>query len=166
MEKCVTLSKWGIQRVNPGAVASRLDAKIIVAATTTVHIQSRRSVGKEFVTSPVNSATTSFPQPEIRPAGCGFLKRKLVGAGGLNSESEWHGDVSQSQITERRRADASIRGGGSLVRNCIWSESLANGQIPQWPRSPPTRSVRRRASRYPGSDAEFSRPTSQTASRL
>ena len=117
MEKCVTLSKWGIQRVNPGAVTSRLDAKIIVAATTTVHIQSRRSVGKEFVTSLVNSATTSFPQPEIRPAGCGFLKRKLVGAGGLNSESEWPGDVSQSQITERKRADASIRGGGSLVRN-------------------------------------------------
>ena len=49
MKKCVTLSKWGIQRVNPGAVTSRLDAKIIVAATTTVHIQSRRSVGNTNV---------------------------------------------------------------------------------------------------------------------
>ena len=67
MKKCVTLSKWGIQRVNPGAVTSRLDAKIIVAATTTVHIQSRRSVGKEFDTSAENSATTTFPQPESRP---------------------------------------------------------------------------------------------------
>ena len=79
MEKCVTLSKWGIQRVNSGAVASRLDAKIIVAATTTVHIQSRRSVGKEFGTSPVNSATTSFPQPESRPAVSQPSRRRLSG---------------------------------------------------------------------------------------
>ena len=69
MKKCVTLSKWGIQRVNPGAVTARLDAKIIVAATTTGQIQSRRSVGREFGTSPVNIAATLFPQPEIRAAG-------------------------------------------------------------------------------------------------